>query len=80
MTVSPYEFIDTLNYLKKHDGKVKKILFHLQKDAAFMSREYAVNEKNKYFMLTGFPFKKSEKLKFYMDYLFLSPSLKLRKN
>lgn len=79
MTVSPYEFIDTMDYLKNHDVRIKKILLHLQKDAAFMSRQYAVNEKNKYFMLTGFPFKNSEKLKFYMNYLFLSPSLKNRR-
>lgn len=74
MTISPFEFIDSMEFLKSHNVEIKNVLFLIQPDVVFMGRKKSFSEKDKYFMLTGFPFKHIEKPRFYMNYLFMSPS------
>jgi len=74
MTLTPYEFLDTMNFLKSKNIHIKNVLFLIQPDVVFTDKKTALNDKNKYFMLTGYPFKNSEKFKYYLNYLFLSPS------
>lgn len=74
MTFTPFEYLDTLKYLKKHNISVKNILIVLQPTMFFCTKKDADQDKIKYFMLTDFPYKYSEKLRFYLNYLFLSPS------
>jgi len=76
MTFTPYEYIDTLEYLKKHGVKVKRICMLVQPISSFYSKQTTIEDKKRYFMLTGFPFKKSEKPKFYANYIFINPTNK----
>lgn len=73
MSYSPYEFIGTMEYLKANGVKINNILLHLQTEMVFWSKDSTLANKKKYALSTGFPFKNSEKFKFYLSYLFISP-------